>query len=59
MFSEEIEKHWRAENWLMETEYHIADLFQLSPFLHEEDIPRTVWVKRLYLIMLNCVSLQT
>lgn len=30
MFSEEIEKHWRAENWLMETENHIADLFQLS-----------------------------
>lgn len=40
MFSEEIEKHWRAENWLMETGYHIADLFQLSPFMHEEDIPR-------------------
>lgn len=36
----------------MEAEYHIADLFQFSPFMHEEDVSRTLWVKRLYLIML-------
>lgn len=36
----------------METESHIADLFQLSLFMHEEDMPGTLWVKRLYLIML-------
>lgn len=32
----------------MEIEYHIADLFQLSPLKHEEDVSRTLWVKRLF-----------